>query len=79
MGPIQILLLCSLVAHVHIFFFDCIDLFLSLKALKESLSLRSYIPIFSETKRINFNLDLSDADIECVQKFPFVYCLLLVF
>jgi len=56
-GPIQILFLCSLVAHVHIFVFDCID-FLPLKALKESLSLRSFISIFSETKRINFNSDV---------------------
>jgi len=63
MGPIQILFHCSLVAHVHIFVFDCIDLFLPLKALKESLSLRSFIRIFSETKRINFNLDLTDVDI----------------
>jgi len=77
MGPIQILFLCSLVVHVHIFVFNCIDLFLPLKALKESLSLRSFIPIFSDTKRIIFNLDLSDANIECVQKLPI--CLLLAF
>jgi len=79
MGHIQILFLCSLVIHVHIFVFNCIDLFLSLKALKESLSLRSFIPIFSESRESISNFIFLMQTLNVYKKFSFVYCLLLLF
>ena len=79
MGPIQILFICSLVIHVRIFVFNCIDLFLSLKTLKEPLSLGSFIPIFSEPRESISTLIFLMQTLNVYKKFSFVYCLLLLF
>jgi len=50
-------------------------LFFSLKSFKRLLNLKIFYSLFSETRRINS--DLYDANLDVVQKFPFVYCFAL--